>query len=88
MKTDTGGPAFPTQEMPQPENQDGRWNQEWNPLDEGATLLDYFAGQALAALPHVLEARERRYDSIKVLSADAYTVARSMIAEKRRLENE
>ena len=43
-------PAFPTQESPQPQNDDGLWNQEWKPLQHGLTKREWFAGLAMQSI--------------------------------------
>lgn len=95
--TDTGGPAFPTQELPQPQLQDGTWAQNWFPLDEGMTLLDKFADSALRGAI----SNQKLMDNVdalvetggsptgfEVVSRLSYNYAQAMIAEKRRLEKE
>ena len=83
--TNTGGPAFPTQEMPQPEKQDGTWDQDWQPLQEGMTLLDWFAGQAMQGMLSFYGNEDERanYPDLAALS---YAAAEEMIAEKQRRE--
>lgn len=77
MTVDTGGNAFPTEDVvhKNPEN-------EQHFCFPGMTLLDYFAGQILAACTpdNIIEKK------LGVLAANAYMVAQAMIAEKRRRE--
>lgn len=70
---DTGGPAFPCEEIRTP---DGKG---WVPGASGMTLLDWFAGQALAIF-----ADNRVDPSADVLARAAYDAAEAMLAEKRR----
>jgi len=70
----TGGSAFPYQEI-----------DEGSYLDEGMTLLDYFAGQALAGM----EANDVGWDLGHEDTARlAYSAAAAMIAEKHKRESE
>ncbi len=43
-------PAFPTQEIPQPENSDGTCHQQWQPLEPGLTKRQWFAGMAMQGM--------------------------------------
>ena len=55
----------------------------------GKTLLDDFAGQAMAAL--IPRAKVNKNDNdldAAWIARDAYKIAVSMVAEKRRLEND
>ncbi len=77
MKTDTGGPAFP------PSQEGDGW--------DGKTLLDWFAGQALAGF--VGSNRQIETSGGKVIDPDykylsewCYHQAQAMISEKRKLE--
>lgn len=49
----------------------------------GMSLLDYFAGQALAA--HLAANRDRSWE-IGELATYSYNIAQAMVAEKRRRE--
>jgi len=64
---DSGGQAFPLSEFPGVTN-------------DGMTLLDWFAGQALAGLAAEPELSSERVAEI------AYDCAERMVAEKRRRE--
>ncbi len=70
-----GGPAFPSGKSENPGFENS------HPLHEGMTLLDWFAGQALAGIcasgPGTQWTNER-------LAADAYGLAEAMIAERQR----
>lgn len=81
MSEDDGGPAFPVHEQ---------WN-EWSDLKAeyvpktgprgGMSLLDYFAGQALAAL-----LADPEYDAASqpdVVARDSYQFADAMIAQRK-----
>ena len=70
----TGGPAFPVVRMPL--DPDTILNRP------GMTLLDWFAGQALEGL---LSNQYRKGD-VEQYTADAYTWATAMLAEKARRE--
>ena len=80
-ETDTGGQAFACQ-YSKYENQGGM------------TLLDYFAGQALAGLTDrdndgiatVAKKTDSEYEDVAALYA--YGIAAAMIAEKRRRESD
>ena len=72
MKTNTGGPAFPT---PVDGATDGRTH------DGGMTLLDWMAGQALAGL--LANPNPMPWNSVHPV---AYAHAESMLAEKARRE--
>lgn len=74
MITDTGGPAYPAERfvgtMP------------------GMTLLDAFA---IAAMPAIIESSVREGyaihgENFPAFASDSYSMARAMLAEKRRLE--
>lgn len=65
---DNGGPAFPV---------------PFEAFHQGATLLDYFAGQALSGM--MLNTVEREGESTE-LAVRAYDQATAMVAEKRRRE--
>ena len=74
-KHDTGGPAFPARgEILMGIGSKIAIN------TEGMTLLDWFAGQALATLPSNQKA--------DYLAKEAYRTAKAMLAEKRRREGE
>ncbi len=79
---DDGGPAYPQ-------------NAEWGtatPVPEGMTLLDWFAGRAMQGI-----LSNPTWNGINLAFDDdvhgtaartAYTYARAMVAEKRRLEGQ
>ncbi len=71
-KIDTGGSAFA-----RPYSVDDRTGYESE--SEGMTLLDYFAAKAMQALI-------TQENSPKLVSAQAYEQAQSMLEEKRRIE--
>lgn len=83
----TGGPAFP---RPASEAMDSAGQRFYPPAFSGMTLLDYFAGQALASLIVSCKVRIGSEtdgeiviaDPVEVLAAHAYDIARSMIVEK------
>ena len=69
MSTNTGSQAFP--------------GPHWSEGETGMTLLDWMAGQALVAIPHIgcgygLETGE--------IAHEAYNIAAAMLAEKARRE--
>lgn len=83
--SDTGGPAFPraaTQEMMEADCF----------AEEGMTLLDYFAGQALEGFMQAhgwisyMEHPEHREHLLNTYARDSYAIAAAMLAEKRRRE--
>lgn len=80
--TDTGGPAFPTKKFPT-----GYESEPYRPR-EGMTLLDYFAGQALAGCLAWSPGGARGFQQINPNDAAelSYGYAAEMVAEKRRLE--
>jgi len=69
---DTGGPAFPMPSGPEPRVNDATH------FNEGMTLRDYFAGQALAAM-HV-----QAYGSFLSIAKEAYKVADAMLEERTK----
>lgn len=71
-----GGPAFPSGMSETPRYEKAL------PYYEGMTLLDWFAGQALQGL---LSNQYRKGD-VEQYTADAYTWATAMLAEKARRE--
>jgi cytochrome c len=75
VSTDKGGAAFPV--LPPIILTDYPW------LEEGMTLLDYFAGQALIACADdfIKSAMPR-----SSMAREAYDIAAAMLAEKRRRE--
>lgn len=87
MSTNTGGPAFP---VPVDGATDGRTH------DAGMTLLDWFAGQALAGLISKLPVIDQTEQfGIKVadkiaynsdVACSCYALADAMLAEKARRE--
>lgn len=83
MSANTGGPAFP---VPVDGATDGRTH------DAGMTLLDWYAGQALAGLcsswydRHKDDPLTQRGHGPTLISQSAYTHAESMLAEKARRE--
>lgn len=95
IKIDTGGLAYPRENYRSDSD-------ELSVGQSGITLLDYFAGQALAGLISSLstiESMEKLTDEIDkagiprdrvewLLSKRSYGYATAMIAEKRRLEGD
>ena len=79
MKTDTGGPAFP---RPAAGGSTGHKAgvDDGHGEQTGATLLDHFAGQALAGIV------DSSGDDNRTLAGVCYKMAEAMISEKRRLE--
>lgn len=73
-KRDDGGPAFPM-----PSGAEPRVN-ETTHYNEGMTLRDYFAGQALAVLLANPGARWKRFPDEP--AQDAYAVADAMLAAR------
>lgn len=82
MNPNTGGPAYP-----QPnhliDTDRGREEARGWMADSGMTLLDWMAGQALVAIPHIgcgsdLEPKQ--------IAHDAYNIASAMLTEKARRE--
>ena len=102
-KHDDGGPAYPLA-APSPlvdgkGERTGEWRWEDEGIVEGMTLLDHFAGEAMAgrmaalASQDVVRARAAAAADcgLTVTEADAvcsYDTAAAMIAEKRRREKE
>lgn len=74
-KTDDGGPAFP---MPSGDEPRGKRTTRYN---EGMSLLDYFAGQALVGLVIVLRSDMSTSDCAQ----HAYAFAAAVVAERKRL---
>lgn len=74
-----GGPAFPTERFTGYGNGAGVTTREG-----GMTLLDWFAGQALASLPISGAASD---EAIQGAAEVAYRIGRAMIAERARGEN-
>ena len=92
-KIDTGGPAYPTRgSVTFIQNTDG--TRTATPADTGGmTLLDWFAGQAMAGIlgnPALANAITKRHpkniDSVEWVVDAAYVTAAAMLAEKRRRE--
>ena len=87
MKDKNGGLAFP--QFGAVSAQDDKYD-SMNFGGQGMTLLDYFAGQALAALIGISEAlcRVNGVDKIskEEFAENAYIYARAMLEEKRRVE--
>jgi hypothetical protein len=69
MSKNDGGPAFPV-------------GSETHPVDQGMSLRDYFAGQALIGM---LAAKGIYYDEVAV--KNAYRYADAMLAERERKTN-
>lgn len=84
MSTDTGGPAFPSQEMSQ--------SVACAPLQQGMTLRDAFAKDIMAAIlwpfaeVSVSEGHSRVVVDPARCARIAYEAADALIAEKRRSE--
>ncbi len=74
MSNETGGPAFP---------QDLQGRRGDDPELQGMTLLDYFAGQALAGM---LSNSESKFTNrFSGYAECAYDLAAAMLAERRRV---
>lgn len=78
MSDKTGGAAFPVGDCRL--GGDG----EWFPPNEGMTLLDYFAGQALPGLLAYDSAYASPEEWARGTADSAYTIAEAMLAEKQR----
>ena len=75
MKINDGGPAFPADgEAPGVQS----YNRRPTPPTTGMSLRDWFAGQALASLPHRLA--DGAYP--EALAEQAYGIADAMLAKK------
>ena len=74
--TETGGPAFPM-----PTGAEPRVDVTTH-YNEGMTLLDYFAGQALAAV--IGDHQKDKYITFEMTAIDAYAYAQAMLAERKR----
>lgn len=81
MADDNGGPAFPTTKP----------LEGWGDPNQGMTLRDYFAGQALAGMMagefHVYAAdlaKDRGHSSTAVIAASAYEFADAMLKERAK----
>jgi hypothetical protein len=74
MSRDTGGPAFPTQEV-----FDERRGEVIQYASEGATLRDYFAAKAMEGLM----ARVGKHDAY-LIAHNAYIVADAMLAARSK----
>lgn len=70
---DDGGPAFPNDER----DANGQFRQHF-----GMTLRDWFAGQALAHIPELLDAHEKN-KAEWVIAEWAYRIADAMIAARK-----
>lgn len=80
MSVNDGGPAFPMTSGPEP-----RVNTATH-YNEGMSLLDYFAGQALAGLlaSQHLNLRDSSWADI---ASDSFSLAKHMLAERaKRME--
>jgi hypothetical protein len=81
MSGDNGGAAFPSHD---PESYERRQGHSCNSsYEDGMTLLDYFAGQALAGLcangnPPCVNGKSMGYDQA------AYMIAQGMLTERAR----
>lgn len=69
------GPAFPGQSQ----------HESHVDINEGMSLLDWFAGQALAQLIHRREMTEAETYSRREVCVEAYHYAQEMISERSRL---
>ena len=76
MSNETGGPAFA---MPSGMEPKVDITTHYN---EGMTLLDYFAGQALPAVITTLQAK--RHITFEMVAIDAYRYAEAMLVERKR----
>lgn len=70
-----GGPAFPTES----EHQSGPHTFHYS----GMTLRDWFAGQALAHIPALLEAKEQNKSGFNI-ARHAYEIADAMIVQRAK----
>ena len=82
---DNNPPAFPSE---QSETMDGSWNQTYT---SGMTLLDYFAGQALAGAfasqwfsDHCSDKDAQGGDMHDALARNCYRSAQAMLTERAR----
>jgi hypothetical protein len=83
-----GGPAFPRPTTTYKDWEDGTSFDVTQEGHSGMTLLDYFAGQALAgrlAAEGKTAADESGYPSFADIAMDAYGIAEAMIAERKRI---
>jgi len=76
-KYDDGGPAFATAE-------NGDFKNAWH--QEGMTLADWFAGQALVSMINDPAMRDDESLAWSDYARESYNFADAMIAEKRRRE--
>jgi hypothetical protein len=79
--TDTGGSAFPAP----PPDIFNSFAPPFAPVGNGLTVLDWFAGQALAGM-YRNAALVDNYSASGLRAKEAYFLAAAMLAEKRRLE--
>jgi hypothetical protein len=77
--SDDGGAAFPM-----PHHHDSTMGC-YHQFHAGMTLRDYFAGQALAHIPALLEANEKN-KSVQLIAEWAYQVADAMIKARRQAQ--
>jgi hypothetical protein len=74
-KINDGGPAFPSTIQYFPDDKNA--NEE-----QGMTLRDWFAGQALAGMISGLDAKSEGSQAIKPIAAAAYDFADAMLAAR------
>ena len=90
MKRDDGGPAFPRHVV----TMDGMGGYETPPAEDGMTLRDWFAGQALASMAPVVCKPGCQYEpqdgdprSVEEFTAAVvYSLADAMLAERAKVE--
>lgn len=86
MSEKDGGNAFPFTPVPQPQNQDGTWCQQWDSGSPGMTLRDYFAAKAMQALIHDSEiVADDGAETREMLAVDAYAIADAMLVERDKV---
>jgi hypothetical protein len=68
---DTGGPAFPSLH-------DVRYHPHFH-IEEGMTLLDWFAGMAMQGL-----LASTKTNDAQVIAKDAYIIADAMLAQRNK----
>ena len=83
-KPEDGGPAFPFTPNEQRQLQDGTWDQNGESGDEGMSLRDWFAGQALTAAQALTLADGNRQLNTSELAMLLYQIADAMIAEREK----
>lgn len=75
MKADTGGHAFPTSEF---------YDEKLVGVQEGMSLRDYFAGQALTGIIASYSGSDLPLPPTKIAAASAYDFADALVAERAK----